>query len=64
MLALGCSISGSGLEQLSALIVRLMARQAGASGSAGPHSQGHREHCPLYRAVSRDALLASVERED
>ena len=26
MLALGCSISGSGLEQLSALIVRLMAR--------------------------------------
>ena len=26
MLALGCSISGSGLEQLSALIVRLMAQ--------------------------------------
>ena len=51
VLALGCSISGSGLEQLSALIVRLMARhccccccwapQPRTQGALPPHQQSN-----------------------
>ena len=52
VLALGCSISGSGLEQLSALIVRLMAA-ANHCWAPQPRTQG--PPTPLA-AVSRDAL--------
>ena len=69
VLALGCSISGSGLEQLSALIVRLMAPpllQASATAMAGPHSQGHTGGTAPsgveHRAISRDATVKSGER--
>ena len=40
VLALGCSISGSGLEQLSALIVRLMARHCCCCWAPQPRTQG------------------------
>ena len=69
VLALGCSISGSsGLEQLSALIVRLMAAANNHCWAPQPRTQG--PPTPLA-AVSRDALgpsqkarLASVTEHD
>ena len=64
VLALGCSISGSGLEQLSALIVRLMARHCCCCWAPQPRTQ--RALPPqgwLTRAISRDAL-GSVKRQD
>ena len=54
VLALGCSISGSsGLEQLSALIVRLMAAANNHCWAPQPRTQG--PPTPLA-AVSSDAL--------
>ena len=47
MLALGCSISGSGLEQLSALIVRLMAQPLLLLLLLGPTAKDTRGQCPL-----------------